>query len=81
MQGEVPWNDFLYAMTSVGFGAMKLYGSVWQLQPTKLDVERSIQFHGLHPKGKVPFRIARKYGRRLNRTYGWFWGMFCLDQK
>ncbi|KAJ5912994.1 hypothetical protein N7504_001877 [Penicillium tannophilum] len=25
--GEVPWNDFLHAMTSVGFAAMKLYGS------------------------------------------------------
>lgn len=24
--GEVPWNDFLHAMDSVGFGAMKLYG-------------------------------------------------------
>ena len=29
--GEVPWNDFLHAMTSTGlFGAEKLYGSVWQ---------------------------------------------------
>ncbi|OOQ91404.1 hypothetical protein PEBR_00539 [Penicillium brasilianum] len=26
--GEVPWNDFLHAMTSVGFTVIKLYGSV-----------------------------------------------------
>ncbi|RAK97333.1 uncharacterized protein BO80DRAFT_428331 [Aspergillus ibericus CBS 121593] len=79
--GEVPWNDFLHAMTSVGFTVMKLYGSVWQFQPTKLDVERSIQFHEPHPRGKLPFTTARRYGRRLHRAYGWFGGMFVLDKK
>ncbi|CAG7932207.1 unnamed protein product [Penicillium olsonii] len=28
--GEIPWYDFLHSMASVGFTAMKLYGSVWQ---------------------------------------------------
>jgi hypothetical protein len=28
--GEVSWPDFLHAMTSAGFGAEKLYGSVWR---------------------------------------------------
>ncbi|PNP75469.1 hypothetical protein FNYG_11273 [Fusarium nygamai] len=28
--GEVAWNDFLHALTSVGLAAEKLYGSVWQ---------------------------------------------------
>lgn len=79
--GEVPWNDFLHAMTSVGFTVMKLYGSIWQFQPTGLDVERSIQFHEPHPRGKLCFRIARQYGRRLNRAYGWFGGMFILAEK
>lgn len=79
--GEVPWNDFLHAMTSVGFTAMKLYGSVWQFQPTGLDVERNIQFHEPHPRGKLPFTVARRYGRRLNRAYGWFGGMFVLGEK
>ncbi|OOF91998.1 hypothetical protein ASPCADRAFT_409080 [Aspergillus carbonarius ITEM 5010] len=79
--GEVPWNDFLHAMTSVGFTVMKLYGSVWQFQPTRLDVERSIQFHEPHPRGKLPFTTARRYGRRLHRAYGWFGGMFVLDKK
>lgn len=79
--GEVPWNDFLHAMTSVGFTAMKLYGSVWQFQPSRLDVERSIQFHEPHPRGKLPFTTARRYGRRLNRAYGWFGGMFFLSDK
>ncbi|KAI9368491.1 hypothetical protein BJX61DRAFT_550398 [Aspergillus egyptiacus] len=67
--GEIPWNDFIHAMTSVGFTAMKLYGS------------RSIQFYEPHPQRKLPFTTARRYGRRLSRAYGWFGGMFVLGEK
>ncbi|EKG20875.1 hypothetical protein MPH_01739 [Macrophomina phaseolina MS6] len=76
--GEVAWADFLHAMTSAGFAPEKLYGSVWQFSPTKLGVERSIQFHEPHPSGKIPFLVARRHGRRLNRAYGWHGGMFFL---
>lgn len=78
--GEIPWTDFLYAMTSVGFLAQKLYGSVWQFQPALLDMGGAIQFHEPHPKGKIPFRDARRHGRRLERAYGWFGGMFVLKE-
>lgn len=74
--GEVPWLDFCHAMLSTGFVVEKLYGSVWQFTPTRLDVERSINFHEPHPSGKLPFRTARRYGRRLNRLCGWYGGMF-----
>ncbi|KAI0854223.1 hypothetical protein F5Y00DRAFT_222564 [Daldinia vernicosa] len=79
--GEILWNDFLYAMTSSGlFTAEKLYGSVWQFQ--KLEGEQSrIQFHEPHPRGKMPFTIARRYGRRLNRAFGWGGDTFVLDEK
>lgn len=80
-QGEIPWKDFLHALTSVGFAAEKLYGSVWQFRPVSLDVDRSIQFHEPHPHGKVPFRVARRHGRRLCRAYGWHAGMFALKEK
>lgn len=73
--GEAPWNDFLHAMTAVGFSTEKLYGSPWQFHPTKLDVETPIQFHEPHPVSKVPSRVARRYGRRLQRTYDWFGGI------
>lgn len=76
--GEVAWRDFLHAMDSTGFAAEKLYGSVWHFQPTRLDVERSIQFHEPHPRGKIPFLVARRHGRRLNRAYGWHGSMFVL---
>lgn len=74
--GEVAWNDFLHALVSTGFAAQKLYGSVWHFEPRTLDVERSIQFHEPHPKGKLSFYTARRYGRRLNRAYGWSGAMF-----
>ncbi|QGI63869.1 hypothetical protein CEK26_007820 [Fusarium fujikuroi] len=69
--GLIPWNDFLYAMAATGFKIEKLYGSVWQFTPTKLDVERGIHFHEPHPRGKTPFETARRHGRRLTRAYGW----------
>lgn len=79
--GEVPWHDFLHAIASVGFLIEKLYGSVWQFQPTKLDVERGIQLHEPHPSGKMAYRTARRVGRRLERAYGWFGEMFVLAEK
>lgn len=80
-QGELPWQDFLHALTSVGFAAEKLYGSVWQFRPVSLGVDRSIQFHEPHPRGKVPFRVARRHGRRLCKAYGWNAEMFALREK
>ncbi|KAI0380602.1 hypothetical protein F5Y04DRAFT_95178 [Hypomontagnella monticulosa] len=79
--GEVAWRDFLHAMDSTGFVAQKLYGSVWHFQPTRLDVERSIQFHEPHPRGKIPFLVARRHGRRLSRAYGWHGTTFVLKDK
>lgn len=55
-------------MVATGFSPERLYGSVWQFHPRDLDVERSIQFHEPHPHGNIPFRVARRIGRRLNRA-------------
>ncbi|OTA79577.1 hypothetical protein M434DRAFT_402053 [Hypoxylon sp. CO27-5] len=78
--GEIAWSDFLHAMTSTGlFSAEKLYGSVWQFQ--RSDGLGRIQFHEPHPRGKIPFTIARRHGRRLNRAFGWAGEMFKLRQK
>ncbi|KAJ9661038.1 hypothetical protein H2198_002197 [Neophaeococcomyces mojaviensis] len=79
--GEVSWTDFIHALTSTGFSSEKLYGSVWQFSPTKLDIQRSIQFHEPHPSSKVPYRTVRRFGRRLNRAYGWDGRMFVLAEK
>ncbi|KAF5487168.1 hypothetical protein CGCS363_v013026 [Colletotrichum siamense] len=76
--GQVSWKDFLHAMTGTGiFAAEKLYGSVWQFERTDGDQSR-IQFHEPHPYSKIPFVVARRIGRRLNRNYGWTGDMFVL---
>ncbi|KAK3669234.1 hypothetical protein LTR78_010888 [Recurvomyces mirabilis] len=79
--GELAWTDFLYAMDSVGFHIEKLHGSAWQFQPTKLGIERGVQFHEPHPSGKLTYRVARRIGRRLERAYGWFSGSFVPGDK
>lgn len=78
--GEIAWPDFLHAMAAAGFGPTKLHGSVWQFTPTTLDVERSILFHEPHPRNKLSFVMARRFGRRLNRAYGWHGRMFALAE-
>ena len=71
--GEIPWTDFLHSMVSVGFSAEKLHGSAWSFTPRALNtgLERSNKFHEPHPVSKVPYLVARRYGRRLARAYGW----------
>ncbi|KAL9618972.1 MAG: hypothetical protein Q9160_006366 [Pyrenula sp. 1 TL-2023] len=78
--GEIAWTDFLHAMLSAGLSPQKLYGSVWQFSPQQ-GRGRSIQFHEPHPAGKIPFLVARRHGRRLNRAYGWGGGCFVLHEK
>ena len=77
--GEIPWKDFVYAMTSTGqFTAKKLFGSAWQFQRRDGEGQSSIQFHQPHPLGKIHFTLARRMGRRLNRTFGWTLSTFVL---
>lgn len=58
-------------MTSTGFTATIFYASVWEFQLARLDAPLIIQFHEPHPRGKLPFRLARLYRRmlKLNRAY------------
>ncbi|GAB7338033.1 hypothetical protein MBLNU457_4402t1 [Dothideomycetes sp. NU457] len=47
--GEIPWNDFLYAMAEVGFKVEKLMGSSWMFSPpaslkdTRKSAEKSVE--------------------------------------
>ena len=69
--GEISWSQFLSAMASVGFSINKLNGSGWVFAPADDDWTQSIIFHEPHPSSKIPFQVARRFGRRLWRTYGW----------
>ena len=83
--GDIKWTDFLHAMTSTGFTPEKLYGSVWHFSPIRVELKRSINFHEPHKDGKaadkIPYCIARRIGRRLNRAYGWEGSSFSLAGK
>ena len=69
--GEISWSQFLSAMASVGFSINKLNGSAWVFAPADDDWKQSIIFHEPHPSSRIPFQVARRFGRRLWRTYGW----------
>jgi hypothetical protein len=78
--GELPrsirWTEIRNALAKIGFAAEKLHGSAWQFSPTAIDLPRGIQFHEPHPNSEVPLVLARRYGARLARAYGWDGTMF-----
>jgi len=76
--GEIPWSEFLYALSSIGFGVQKQNGSAWLFTPSGTP-QRSIIFHEPHPSSKIPIQIARRHGRRLSRAYGWATETFIVE--
>jgi hypothetical protein len=78
--GELPrsirWTEIRNALTKLGFAAEKLHGSAWQFTPTAIDLPRGIQFHEPHPNSEVLLVLARRYGARSMRAYGWDGTMF-----
>ncbi|KAI4609523.1 hypothetical protein J4E83_008693 [Alternaria metachromatica] len=76
----IKWDEFKRAMVRIGFAAEKLQGSAWQFTPSKaLDVDRGIHFHEPHPDSDIPYIMARRFGRRLERVYGWRSEFFKLS--
>ena len=76
--GEIPWSEFLYALSSIGFTVQKQNGSAWLFTPSD-TAQRSIIFHEPHPSSKIPIHIARRHGRRLSRAYGWAAETFVVN--
>lgn len=69
--GEMPWTDFVHAMVSLGFAVQSLDGSASIFSPADGRLGRSIIFHEPHPTSKIPYLVAKRVGRRLNRAFGW----------
>ena len=76
--GEIPWSEFLYALSSIGFAVQKQNGSAWLFTPSG-TAQRSIIFHEPHPSSKIPIHIARRHGRRLGRAYDWTTETFVIE--
>ena len=75
---SIPWQDFLHAMSSAGFSCEKHHGSAWVFSPNDTG-KRGIIFHEPHPEKKISGVIARRFGRRLERVYGWSVGTFVVE--
>jgi hypothetical protein len=71
LPGDIPWTDFLHALSSIGFAVERNHGSAWLFTPIQLPVDRPIIFHEPHPSSRIQIQIARRHGRRLERAYGW----------
>lgn len=72
---QIPWTDFVHAMTSLGFNMKTLFGSVRRFEPGEkaksAGLERSINFHEPHGNDvKLTSYLSRRFGRRLTRVYG-----------
>lgn len=52
--------------------------ALWHFDPASLEVGRSIQFDEPHLSSKLSYRMARRFGRRLFRAYGWHGNAFVL---
>ncbi|KAI4734885.1 hypothetical protein E4T50_14587 [Aureobasidium sp. EXF-12298] len=78
--GDTTWTEFVHAMLSVGFVVEKLYAAIWHFTPPKSVPGESIQFHAPHAGDKIRYHVARLFGRRLHRAYGWSENMFVVQQ-
>jgi hypothetical protein len=77
--GDTTWTEFVHAMLSIGFMVEKLYASIWHFTPPKSVSGESIQFHAPHTGDKIRYYMARLFGRRLHRAYGWSEEMFVVQ--
>ncbi|KAI1208699.1 uncharacterized protein F4807DRAFT_468363 [Annulohypoxylon truncatum] len=76
----IQWNDFVYALMSVGFKAEKLFGSGWVFTPDMdtMGFGHPTYFEEPYMGGEINYLIVKQYGRRLRRTYGYRREMFKL---
>jgi len=78
--GEVKWQDFVTALTNLGFSAQQMHGSQWQFNPSEeMHLPRGIAFHQPHPGIALSHDQARHCGARLHRAYGWDSSTFELN--
>jgi hypothetical protein len=76
---SIKWDEFKRAMTRLGFVVENMQGAAWQFTPGDANgADRNIQFHMPHPVSDLPYIMAKRFGRRLGRVYGWSADTFKL---
>ncbi|KAI1639358.1 hypothetical protein F4809DRAFT_595884 [Biscogniauxia mediterranea] len=76
--GEIPWTDFVHAMTSIGFTVERRQGSSWHFMPSWLGTKKGISFHEPHPDNKIYHTLARNLAQNLKERYGFTRDSFKL---
>ncbi|VDB83236.1 unnamed protein product [Peniophora sp. CBMAI 1063] len=74
-KGEVRWQDFEKVMRRIGFQVVQTAGSSVRFDPPARTA-RPISFHRPHPDAIIPPIMAKWYGARLSRVYGWSMSTF-----
>ena len=62
-----------------GFFVKKLDGPAWYFEPGPDMGSKCITFHEPHSESRVPFQVARRYGRQLGMASGWTAGTFVRE--
>lgn len=81
--GEIPsskpirWDDFVSAMTDVGFSARRGSGCEVIFEAEKRE-QGKIVFHKPHPVAKIDVIEFLHMGKRMRKWYGWGRDVFCL---
>ncbi|GAA6022310.1 hypothetical protein JCM11491_005259 [Sporobolomyces phaffii] len=78
---EVAWNDFTYAMQSIGFQASPTgAGSSWKFRPpTRFGQLGTMNIHEPHPASALRVNQVHGIEARLQRRYKMHIGMFVID--
>ncbi|KAI9742331.1 MAG: hypothetical protein M1818_003864 [Claussenomyces sp. TS43310] len=82
---HVDWNDFVAAMTDIGFVVRHCGGSAVSFEMSPLSNQdqssRTIVFHKPHPTPKIHPIMLHAFGRRLHRRFGWARDDFVLEDQ
>ena len=73
---ELPWKDFVHAMTQARFNAQHLDGSAWVFA----KVPGPVLIHEPHPESNISPQIARRISRRSQRNFGWSSETFVMSR-
>jgi hypothetical protein len=77
---SVEWNNFVHAMSDVGFTARNGGGSAVIFENLlQVDGYSKIIFHKPHPTSKIDPIMLHSMGRRMTKWFGWHRDLFVLE--
>ena len=81
--GSVDWDNFVYAMSDMGFTARNSGGSAVVFENKNSakgrDTAGKIVFHKPHPVPKIDPVMLHSCGKRMAKWFGWHRDLFVLE--